>query len=138
MKNAHTETSGSSGTSGTSGTSGSLFSILEYEKGDIKIQKQIGEQLNKFLLKIAGYALTTILGGLVVIVWQMRSELSEVKGRVFSPDKYLETLDSRLNKLEKENNELQTNNYQLEINKMRLELEIKKENRRVNLLLMQI
>jgi hypothetical protein len=55
----------------------------------------------------------------------MRSELSEVKGRVFSPDKYLETLDSRLNKLEKENNELQTHNYQLEINKMRLELELK-------------
>lgn len=107
----------------------SLFSTEEYAKGDIKIQQQIGEQLNKYLLRAAGYLLTTIFGALIVVVWDMKSEISEVKGRVSLPDKYLETVDSRLNRLEKENKELQTLNYQLEIKRMKLELELQLKNK---------
>ncbi len=102
-----------------------LFSTDEYTRGDTSIRQQVGEQLNKYLLKGAGYLLTTILGGLIVIVWNLKSEVSEVKGKISTPDKYLETIDDRLNKLEDENNELQSKNYQLEIDKMKLEIELK-------------
>lgn len=102
-----------------------LFSTEEYTRGDTRIQQHVGEQLNKYLLKGAGYLLTTILGGLIVVVWNLKSDISEVKGKISTPDKYLETIDSRLNKFETENNELQSKNYQLEIQKMKLEIELK-------------
>jgi len=102
-----------------------LFSTDEYTRGDTTIRQQVGEQLNKYLLKGAGYLLTTILGGLMVIVWNLKSEVSEVKGKISTPDKYLETIDDRLNKLEDKNNELQYKNYQLEIDKMKLGIELK-------------
>jgi hypothetical protein len=102
-----------------------LFSTDDYTKGDVKIRHQIGEQLNKYLLRGAGYLLTTILGGLIVVVWTLKGDISEVKGKVSTPDKYLETIDGRLNRLEIENKELQSKNYQLEIDKLKLELELK-------------
>jgi hypothetical protein len=102
-----------------------LFSTEEYTRGDTSIRQQVGEQLNKYLLKGAGYLVTTILGGLIVIVWNLKADISEVKGKISTPDKYLETIDNRLNKLENENNELQSKNYQLEIDKMKLEIELK-------------
>ena len=106
-------------------TSTVLFSTEEYTKGDITIKEAIGEQLNKLLLKGAWYLITAILGGLLVIVWGMRGEISELKGQSSRPDKYLETIDGRLNKLEKENKELQNINYQLEIKKLKLEMQLK-------------
>ena len=109
-----------------------LFSTEEYKKGDIKIREQIGEQLNKLLLKGAGYLVSTILGGLIVIVWGMRSEISEIQGQVSTPSSYLETIDERLNKFEKENKELQERNYELEINKLELELELKNKEKNGN------
>jgi predicted nuclease with TOPRIM domain len=102
-----------------------LFSTDDYTKGDVKIRQEIGEQLNKYLLRGAGYLLTTILGGLIVVVWTLKGDISEVKGKVSTPDKYLETIDGRLNKLETENKELQSRNYQLEIEKLKLEIELK-------------
>jgi len=102
-----------------------LFSTEEYTRGDTSIGQKVGEELNKYLLKGAGYLVTTILGGLIVIVWNLKGEISEVKGKVSTPDKYLETIDNRLNKLESENNELQSKNYKLEIDKMKLEIELK-------------
>jgi len=106
-----------------------LFSTELYARGDTRtrIQQHIGEQLNKYLLKGAGYLLTTILGGIIVVVWNLKSDISEVKGKISTPDKYLETIDSRLNKFEAENNELQSKNYQLEIQKMKLEIELKND-----------
>ncbi|MCO6499592.1 MAG: hypothetical protein J5I47_04335 [Vicingus serpentipes] len=112
-------------------TSG-LFSTEEYKKGDVKIKQEIGEQLNKYLLKGAGYLITTVLGGVIVVVWGMRGEISEIKGKLAVPDKYLEIVDKRLSKLEKENNELQTINYQLEIDKVKLEFELKNKNKNGN------
>ena len=102
-----------------------LFSTEEYARGDTKIQQHVGEQLNKYLLKGAGYLLTTVIGGLIVIVWNLKSDISEVKGKISVPDKFIETIDSRLTKFETKNNELQSKNYQLEIEKMKLEIELK-------------
>lgn len=119
-------TTGISGTSGTSGTT--LFSELDYINGESTIRNKIKDELNKVQIIVAKYIFTTILGAMSVIVWNIRTELSQVQGRISSPDKYLEVLDSRLNKLEKEKNELQTHNYQLEIDKMKLELELKNKN----------
>lgn len=102
-----------------------LFSTEEYKKGDVSIKQEVGEQLNKYLLRGAGYLITTVLGGLIVVAWNMNSDLNEVKGKISAPDKYLETIDERLNKLEKENNDLREKNFQLQIDKMKLELESK-------------
>lgn len=107
-------------------TSGStLFSESDYINGESTIRNKIKDELNKVQIIVVKYIFTTILGAIVVIIWNMRTELSQMQGRISSPDKYLEVLDSRLNKLEKENYKLQTHNYQLEIEKMKLELELK-------------
>jgi hypothetical protein len=113
-----------------------LFSEKDYEKGDIEIKKEVEsqliEKLNSYLLKGAGILISTILGGLCVIVWNMNSDLGEVKGKVSSPDTYLKTIDQRLNKLELENKELQTKNYQLEIEKLKLNLQLEKKTKNGN------
>jgi len=108
-----------------------LFSEKDYEKGDVEIKKEVEsqliEKLNSYLLKAAGILISTILGGLSVIVWNMNSDLAEVKGKVSNPDTYLKTIDQRLNKLELENKELQSKNYQLEIEKLKLNLKLEKK-----------
>ena len=108
-----------------------LFSETDYEKGDVVIKKEVEsqliEKLNSYLLKGAGILISTILGGLSVIVWNMNSDLGEVKGKVSTPDTYLKTIDQRLNKLESENKVLQSKNYQLEIEKLKLNLKLEKK-----------
>lgn len=102
----------------------SFVSEKEYTRGETKVEKSISEliasEFQKLVNKFLIYILTTIVGAVLVIIWNLNSKVNELNGKYSSPDKLIETIGSRLDKLEKENRDLIEKNYKLEIEKIEL------------------
>ena len=85
------------------------------------IRSAFSSLLNKVLL----YIITTVLGGIAVVVWNMKSKLNELSGKYSNPDKTIETISVRLESLEKRNNQLLKENYDSKLESLKLKLEKK-------------
>ena len=108
----------------------SIVSENEYTRGEIKVEKSISQivagEYQKLINRILSYVLTTLFGSAMIILWNLNSQVSELKGKYSSPDKTIETLTKRLDKLELENKQLVEKNQKLEIEKLESKITSKK------------
>lgn len=106
-----------------------IFSKSSYTLGETIVGKtlsdMIGARFTELLNKALLYMITTILGGIVVVVWNVNSKISELSGKYSNPDKTIETISVRLETLEKKNNELLQENYNLKLENIKSKLEKK-------------
>ena len=106
-----------------------IFSKSSYTTGETTVGKSlsdmIGAKFTELLNKALLYLISTILGGISVVVWNMNSKISELSGKYSNPDKTIETISIRLETLEKKNSELLQENYNLRLESLNSKLEKK-------------
>lgn len=109
-----------------------LFSDKGYREGDTitkknlegEVENQLTKQVNQYIQKAITFILGTVLGTLLILVWNLNGDIREMKGKSNSPDAVVQAINQRLEKLEDLNTKLMDKNFQLEIEKMKIELEL--------------
>jgi hypothetical protein len=106
-----------------------IFSKTSYTLGETSVRKTLTDmivnQFNVLMNKVLLYIISTVLGAIAVVVWNMNSKLNELSGKYSNPDKTIESINIRLESLEKMNYKLLQENYDLKFERMKLKQEKK-------------